>query len=150
MRFLLSRVPAGRSWERTSRSTDAVISVLTHTDLDDVVGAFTEASRVLRAGGAFVYLGVHPCFASPFVAREAAAAIEGAAAILRPGYRSAGWHRLAVDAGSTKIRARVGINHLPLADLVNAIIRSGFTITQVDEPGEADPPVFLALRSTKL
>ncbi len=129
---------------------DAVISVLTHTDLDDVVGAFTEASRVLRAGGAFVYLGVHPCFASPFVAREAAAAIEGAAAILRPGYRSAGWHRLAVDAGSTKIRARVGINHLPLADLVNAIIRSGFTITQVDEPGEADPPVFLALRSTKL
>jgi len=90
------------------------------------------------------------CFASPFVAREAAAAIEGAAAILRPGYRSAGWHRLPVDAGSMKIRARVGINHLPLADLVNAIIRSGFTITQVDEPGEADPPVFLALRSTKL
>jgi len=31
---------------------DAVISVLTHTDLDDVVGAFNEARRVLRAGGA--------------------------------------------------------------------------------------------------
>ena len=50
---------------------DAVISILTHTDLDDVVGAFTEAGRVLRGGGAFVYLGVHPCFGSPFVARAA-------------------------------------------------------------------------------
>ncbi len=82
---------------------------------------------------------------------DAAAAIEGAAAILRPGYRSAGWQYLTdPDASSTKIRARVGINHLPLAGLVNAIIRSGFTITQVYEPGEADPPFFLALRSTKL
>ncbi|MBA3331878.1 MAG: class I SAM-dependent methyltransferase [Actinobacteria bacterium] len=86
---------------------DAVISVLTHTDLDDVRAAFTEASRVLRVGGAFVYLGVHPCFASPFVAREAASGIEGAAAILHPGYRSAGWHRLPAEASSTKIRARV-------------------------------------------
>lgn len=124
---------------------DAVISVLTHTDLDDVVGAFTEASRVLRLGGAFVYLGVHPCFGSPFVERR-----EGATAILHPGYRSVGWHRLPADASSTKIRARVGINHLPLAGLLNAFILSGFTITQVEEPGEADPPFFLAIRTTKL
>jgi len=129
---------------------DAVISVLTHTDLDDVVGAFTEASRVLRVGGAFVYLGVHPCFGSPFVAREDAAVLEDAAAILRPGYRSAGWHRLPADVSSTKIRARVGINHVPLAGLLNAIIRSGFTITQAEEPGEADPPLFLAIRTAKL
>ncbi len=129
---------------------DAVISILTHTDLDDVVGAFGEASRVLRVGGTFVYLGVHPCFGSPFVAREDAAALDDAAAILRPGYRSAGWHRLPVDASSTKIRARVGINHLPLAGLLNAIVRSGLTITQVEEPGEADPPFFLAIRATKL
>jgi len=128
---------------------DAVISILTHTDLDDVVGAFTEAGRVLRGGGAFVYLGVHPCFGSPFVARAAAAAIEGTAAILHPGYRSAGWHRLSADASSTKIRARVGINHLPLADLLNAIIQSGFTVTRVEEPGEEDPPFFLAIRTTK-
>jgi len=124
---------------------DAVISILTHTDLDDVVGAFTETSRVLRAGGAFVYLGVHPCFASPFVERG-----ELAAPILHPGYRSAGWQRLPADPTSTKIRARVGINHLPLAGLLNAIVRSGFTITQVEEPGEADPPLFLAIKTAKL
>jgi len=129
---------------------DAVISILTHTDLDDVLGAFGEASRVVRVGGAFVYLGVHPCFGSPFVAREDAAALEDAVAILRAGYRSTGWQRLPADAESTKIRARVGINHLPLAGLLNAIVRSGFTIAQVEEPGDEDPPFFLAIRATKL
>ena len=129
---------------------EAVISILTHTDLDDVAGAFGEASRVLRPGGAFVYLGVHPCFGSPFVAREDAAVLEDAIAILRPGYRSAGWHRLPADASSAKIRARVGINHLPLAGLLNAIVRSGLTIAQVEEPGQEDPPFFLAMRATKL
>jgi SAM-dependent methyltransferase len=125
---------------------DAVISILTHTDLDDVVVAFAEASRVLRVGGAFVYLGVHPCFGSPFVERGD----EGDAPILHPGYRSAGWQRLPADPSSTRVRVRVGINHLPLAGLLNAIVRSGLTITQVEEPGEADPPFFLALKTTKL
>src|SRR5215208_4949484 len=46
---------------------DAVISILTHTDLDDVTASFSEVRRVIRAGGSFVYLGVHPCFGSPFV-----------------------------------------------------------------------------------
>lgn len=123
---------------------DAVISILTHTDLDDPKAAFTEACRVLRAGGTFVYLGVHPCFGSPFVERRKDATIT-----LKPGYRDAGWQRLPPDANSTKIRSRVGINHLPLAGFLNAIIRSGFTITQVEEAGDVDPPIFLAVKSTK-
>ena len=36
------------------------------------------------------------------------------------------------------------------ADLLNAIIRSGLTIAQLEEPGEADPPFFLAIRAMKL
>jgi SAM-dependent methyltransferase len=128
---------------------DAVISILTHTDFDDVTRAFTEANRVLRTGGTLVYLGVHPCFGSPFVARAEAEQLDGAAAILRPGYRVAGWQRLPPDPASTKIRSRVGINHLPLAGLVNAIVRSGFTIHQVEEPGDADPPLFLAVKAAK-
>jgi len=128
---------------------DVVVSILTHTDFDDVGQAFTEACRVLRVGGTFVYLGVHPCFGSPFVARGEAEGIEGAAAILRPGYRDAGWKRLPPDPASTKIRSRVGINHLPLAGLLNAVVRSGFTIECVEEPGDADPPLFLAVKSTR-
>jgi hypothetical protein len=108
-----------------------------------------EANRVLRSGGTFVYLGVHPCFGSPFVARAEAEPIDGAAAILRPGYRDAGWHRLPPDPASTKIRSRVGINHLPLAGLLNAIVRAGFTIARVEEPGETDPPLFLAVQATR-
>jgi ubiquinone/menaquinone biosynthesis C-methylase UbiE len=128
---------------------DAVISILTHTDFDDVTKAFTEARRALRVGGTFVYLGVHPCFGSPFVARGEAETIEGAAAIVHPGYRSTGWKQLPADPTSTKIRSRVGINHLPLAGFLNAIIRSGFTIEQVEEPGDADPPLFLAVKATR-
>jgi SAM-dependent methyltransferase len=123
---------------------DAVISILTHTDFDDVQRAFSEAARVLRRGGLFVYLGVHPCFGSPFVDRT-----EGTPLTLRPGYPHAGWQRLPPDPGSTKIRARVGINHLPLAGFLNAFIDSGFTIIRVEEPGSADPPIFLTVQATK-
>jgi len=71
----------------------------------------------------FVYLGVHPCFGSPFVDRS-----EPAKPSIRPGYPDAGWHRLPADPTSTKIRSRVGFNHLPLAGILNAIIRNGFTM----------------------
>jgi SAM-dependent methyltransferase len=52
-------------------SFDAVVSVLTHTDLDDPEAAFTEAARVLRRGGRLSYVGTHPCFVTPFVERRA-------------------------------------------------------------------------------
>jgi SAM-dependent methyltransferase len=123
---------------------DAVVSILTHTDFDDVPAVFGEAHRVLRRGGVFVYLGGHPCFGSPFVERA-----DHARPVLRPGYRTAGWQRLPPDAASTKIRARVGINHLPLADLVNAIVGNGFAIDRMEEPGDTDPPLFLAFRTTR-
>jgi SAM-dependent methyltransferase len=125
---------------------DAVISIFTHTDLDDVVSAFTEACRVVRKGGVFIYLGAHPCFGSPFVERGRG----GSPPILHAGYRSAGWQRLEGDENSPKIRVRVGINHLPLAGLVNAIVQSGFTIKQFEEPGDEDPPLFLGIKSLKL
>jgi SAM-dependent methyltransferase len=123
---------------------DAVVSILTHTDFDDAQAAFAEVARVLRDGGTFAYLGVHPCFGSPFADRS-----DEGGVMLRPGYRENGWHRLPPDPSSAKIRSRVGINHLPLAGLLNAVIRSGFAIAHVEEPGDLDPPIFLALRATK-
>ena len=122
---------------------DAVVSVLTHTDFDDPARVFAETHRVLRAGGTFVYVGVHPCFASPFVERSE----EGVPVGLRPGYREQGWQFLPPDRESTRIRARVGINHLPLAGLLNAIAGSGFRIEHVEEPGETDPPMNIALKA---
>ena len=51
-------------------SFDAVVSILTHTDFDEPLAAFSEARRVLRPGCPFVYFGVHPCFGSPAVERR--------------------------------------------------------------------------------
>jgi SAM-dependent methyltransferase len=123
-------------------SFDAVLSILTHTDFDDPPRVFGEARRVLRDGGTFVYAGIHPCFGSPFVDR-----VDPTAPVLRPGYTQPGWQRLPPDPAATGVRARVGVNHIPLAGLLNAIVGSGFTIARVEEPGDGDPPLFLAIRS---
>ena len=68
-------------------SFDAVVSVLTHTDFDHPEAAFAEAARVLRRGGRFSYVGIHPCFVSPFVERHPTGTHR-----LHPGYRLRGWH----------------------------------------------------------
>jgi SAM-dependent methyltransferase len=122
-----------------SGSFDAVVSVLTHTDFDDPEGAFAAAARVLRPGGRLVYVGTHPCFVTPHVQRSPAGAH-----LLHPGYRRRGWHHRGPGFGQG-IRPRVGVNHLPLADLVGALLAGGLTLRQLREPGEDDYPLLLAL-----
>ena len=124
-------------------SFDAVVSILTHTDFDDPLAAFSEARRVLRPGCPFVYLGVHPCFGSPAVERR-----DGEPALLHPEYRRAGWQTESRNFSETGIRSRVGINHAPLAAFLNALLASGFVPVEFEEPGELDPPLFLAVRAT--
>jgi len=124
------------------RSFDAVVSILTHTDVDDPRVVFSEARRVLRPGGVFVYLGVHPCFGSPAVERR-----EGEPALLHPEYRRAGWQTESRNFSGTGIRSRVGINHLPLAGFLNALLASGLGLDEFEESGDLDPPIFLAVRA---
>jgi SAM-dependent methyltransferase len=126
-----------------SATFDAVLSVLTHTDFDQAHLVFAEVRRVLRPGGTFVYLGVHPCFGSPAVERR-----DGEPALLHPEYRRTGWQTQSRHFSKEGIRSRVGINHLPLAAFVNAFIDSGLVLAEVAEPGELDPPLFLAVRAT--
>lgn len=121
-------------------SFDAVVSLLTHTDFDDASGAFAEAARVLRRDGPFVYVGVHPCFVSPAVEQRA-----DAPPLLHPGYRRQGWWEEAPGL----IRSRVGVNHLPLAHLLNAVLDAGLRLDHIDEPGDGDYPVLLALRARR-
>lgn len=128
---------------------DAVISLFTHTDFDDPGTALGEAARVLKPGGRFVYLGVHPCFGNPMVARAAAQDVEDAVAIIRPGYPTPGWRTLPYDPDNAQIRARVGINHVPLAMLLNTIVQHGLKLDRFEEPGGDDPPIYLALRALR-
>lgn len=126
---------------------DAVISLFTHTDFDDFDGAMGEAARVLKLGGRFVYLGVHPCFGNPMLTRVTAERVDDAVATLGPGYSTPGWRTLPFHPESDRIRARVGINHIPLSTLFNAIVGHGLVLDRVEEPGGDDPPIYLALRA---
>jgi SAM-dependent methyltransferase len=125
------------------RSFDDVISVLTHTDLDDPEAAFAEAARVLRPGGRLSYVGTHPCFVTPFVERR-----PSGAHLLHPGYRQRGWHQAGPGFGQG-IRPRVGVHHLPLADLIGAALGTGLTLTRLEEPGDEDYPMLIALQLAK-
>ena len=42
----------------------------------------------------------------------------------------------------------VGINHAPLAAFLNALLASGLVPVEFEEPGELDPPLFLAVRAS--
>jgi hypothetical protein len=43
------------------------------------------------------------------------------------------------------LRRRVGVRHVPLAALLNAVLHAGFQIEQVEEPGPEDYPRILAI-----
>lgn len=122
---------------------DAVVSVLTHTDLDDVPRVFTEAARVLRSEGRFIYVGTHPCFVNPSFKRE-----ESGEHVLHPGYRRQGWINDGPGFGEG-LRPRVGVNHATLEGLVRAFLDSGIRLDVLREPGDDDPPFLLALGGVK-
>lgn len=121
---------------------DAVASVFVHTDVDDVNALFGEAARVLRPRGRLVYVGSHPCFVGPFSERD------GARRILYPGYGEARWHDDGPGIGDG-IRRRVGVRHVPLAELLNAIVAAGLSLERVVEDGREDPPGLLALAARR-
>jgi SAM-dependent methyltransferase len=121
-------------------SFDAIVSVLTHTDFEDPEAAFVEAARVLRRGGRLSYVGTHPCFVTPFMQRRPTGPH-----LLHPGYRRRGWHHAGPGFGQG-IRPRVGVHHLPLADLIGLALATGLTLTRLEEPGEEDYPFLIALQ----
>jgi SAM-dependent methyltransferase len=126
-------------------SFDAVVSLMTHTDFDDGGAVFGEVARVLRPGGRLVYIGSHPCFLCPTVERR-----HGEPHLLHPGYRRRGWWHDAPGFrfGREGLRGRVGVNHLPLADFLNAVLGAGLRLDRVEEPGADDYPLLLAFRAT--
>ncbi|MEO3753152.1 class I SAM-dependent methyltransferase [Streptomyces sp. B6B3] len=123
---------------------DSVVAVWLSTDVDDFAAVLGEASRVLRPGGVLVHLGAHPCFCGPHTEGRA-----DGGRIIHPTYRGAGWHPPAPWWREGGIRHRIGMRHLPLAELFNAFIGARLTITRVVEPSEEPIPWTLALRAEK-
>ena len=123
-------------------SFDAVISIWTHTDVDDFAAIVLEAARVLRPGAPFVYIGAHPCFVGPHSRFIAAQGVP----TLHPGYRPTAWYDGGPAIGPDGLRARVGATHLPLGGFVQAFLDAGFHVDRFEELGVREYPHVLALR----
>jgi SAM-dependent methyltransferase len=126
-------------------SFDGVASMWTHTDVDDFAAVLREIHRVLRPGGAFVYLGAHPCFVGPHSLFVAA---EGVPELHAGFYRRTERYTDAPGVSPTGLRARVGATHLPLGVFVQTFVDAGFTLERFVEPEteERDFPYMLASR----
>jgi SAM-dependent methyltransferase len=122
---------------------DAGLSMLTHTDFDEFGTAVHELARVLRPGGRFVYVGIHPCFVGPHSKYEL---VTGLPELYPDWYRRAERYTDAPGIQTYGVRAKTGATHLPLAPFLQTFLDAGLRVERVEEAGEWDYPHLLALR----
>jgi SAM-dependent methyltransferase len=126
---------------------DAVVSLWTHTDVDDFAELVAEAARVLRTGAPFVYAGGHPCFVGPHALFRFARGVPELHPSYRPGRRYGPSEPGVFNPEG--LRARVGASHVPLGEFVTAFTAIGFRIEHFEEHGEDDYPYLIALRARR-
>ena len=125
-----------------SAAVPAAVCVLAHTDVPAYRRVLAEVARTLRPGGHLVHVGVHPCFVGAFADRS-----DRARVVVNDRYAD---RSHSFDAWSPHgVRARVGAWHLPLADLLNAVVAAGLRLERTAEAGPAGVPDVFALRAVK-
>jgi SAM-dependent methyltransferase len=125
-------------------SVPAAVCLMAHTDLPDYPAVVNEVARVLRPGGRFLHVGVHPCFSGPFADRSDTGRIVVDSGYHRTDRRFDGW------LSPSGVRIRVGAWHKPLAAVLNAPLEAGLRLVRVAEVGPPDGvPDVLAFVATK-
>lgn len=139
-RLPVARADAERLPVRTG-SVSTVIAVMVHTDMPGYAAVVREAARVLRPGGTFVHVGVHPCFCGAFADRGDVEAV-----VIRPGYLDGNWTKESwTDQG---VRDKVGATHRPLPELMHTFLDAGLTLERFAE-GDGPTPVVLGIRTRR-
>jgi SAM-dependent methyltransferase len=103
------------------------VSTFTHTDVPDFAELVREVARVLRPGGLFVYLGVHPVL----VHHAAERTPDGI--LVKPGYMERGRVESSPVFKKDGLRDRVGEYHLGLDGVLMAFIDSDLRLVRVEE-----------------
>lgn len=122
----------------------AVVSMFSHTDVDDFAGLVREGARVLRAGGRSS-AGLHPCFYGPHSRFTGARGVPQ----LHAGYSEAGRYSEGSGISAGGLREKVGAVHLPLGDFLRAFLDVRLTLEHFEEHGDADYPPRVALRARR-
>jgi ubiquinone/menaquinone biosynthesis C-methylase UbiE len=117
-------------------------STFVTSDLDDLEGALREVYRVLKSGGRYVSICVHPAFNGGY-----SEAGDEDSVVVRPGYSATGY-RTSEGYGST-IRSHVGAWHRPFATLINTFLIVGFRLSALVETGPAPLPLILGIAVEK-
>jgi ubiquinone/menaquinone biosynthesis C-methylase UbiE len=125
-----------------SSSIRLAYSTFVSSDLDQFATAVEEAYRVLRPGGRYVSVCVHPAFNGGHTTF-----LDDGSVLVSPGYSTTGYQS-SQEYGST-IRSHVGAWHRPIAELINTFLDVGFQLEHLVEAGPAPLPLTLGLSVVK-
>lgn len=120
----------------------AAVCVLSSTDVPDYGAVIADIGRVLRPGGRFVHLGVHPCFIGAFADWSGKPRIVVDERYAEREHTFETWN-------AHGVRARVGGWHIPLADLLNAVMAAGLRLERVAETGGGAVPDLFGFAAVK-
>lgn len=138
LRYAKDRLPVARGNAGALPFADgalpAVVAVMVHADMPAYPAVLREVARVLAPGGVFVHVGVHPCFCGGFADRS-----DERTVVIRPGYREAG--RTTASWTDQGLRDKVGAAHLPLPELLHAVLGAGLAFERFAEGGTPTPTV---------